>query len=81
MLLPNFVNMFKMVMSMQQCRYVDSCLLFLVAFIHFPFYLKVYQNSPELRRSLDPNLGYGEHHQHNTAMHYAAKHGMKHLLR
>ncbi|KZS01572.1 Ankyrin repeat and ibr domain containing, partial [Daphnia magna] len=43
--------------------------------------MQVYHNSPELRKSLDPNLSYGEHHQHNTAMHYASKHGMKHLLR
>jgi hypothetical protein len=42
---------------------------------------QVYHNSPELRKSLDPNLSYGEHHQHNTAIHYASKHGMKHLLR
>jgi len=43
--------------------------------------MQVIQNSPELRKTLDPNLGYGEHHQHNTAVHYASKHGMKHLLR
>ncbi|XP_066249800.1 ankyrin repeat and IBR domain-containing protein 1-like [Euwallacea similis] len=43
--------------------------------------MKIYQNSPELRKYLDPNVGYGEHHNHNTALHYAAKHGMKHLLR
>ncbi|RZF33312.1 hypothetical protein LSTR_LSTR007657 [Laodelphax striatellus] len=43
--------------------------------------MQIYQSSPELRKSLDPNLSYGENHQHNTALHYAAKHGMKHLLR
>ncbi|BET02792.1 IBR [Nesidiocoris tenuis] len=43
--------------------------------------MQVYQSSPELRKSLDPNLSYGDHHDHNTALHYAAKHGMKHLLR
>ncbi|XP_060529635.1 ankyrin repeat and IBR domain-containing protein 1-like isoform X2 [Cylas formicarius] len=43
--------------------------------------MQIYQNSPELRKNLDPNLSYGENHNHNTALHYAAKHGMKHLLR
>ncbi|XP_075209752.1 uncharacterized protein LOC142317242 [Lycorma delicatula] len=43
--------------------------------------MQIYQSSPELRKNLDPNISYGEHHQHNTALHYAAKHGMKHLLR
>lgn len=43
--------------------------------------MQIYQNSPELRKNLDPNLSYGDHHHHNTALHYAAKHGMKHLLR
>ncbi|KAB0801262.1 hypothetical protein PPYR_02047 [Photinus pyralis] len=43
--------------------------------------MQIYQNSPELRKNLDPNLSYGESHNHNTALHYAAKHGMKHLLR
>ena len=43
--------------------------------------MQVYQNSAELRRSLQPNCSYGDHHHHNTPMHYAAKHGMKHLIR
>ncbi|XP_066998592.2 uncharacterized protein [Anabrus simplex] len=43
--------------------------------------MQVFQSSPELRKNLDPNLSYGESHHHNTALHYAAKHGMKHLLR
>ncbi|KAF5282513.1 hypothetical protein FQA39_LY04920 [Lamprigera yunnana] len=43
--------------------------------------MQIYQNSPELRKNLDPHLSYGENHNHNTALHYAAKHGMKHLLR
>nr|CAI5842727.1 unnamed protein product [Callosobruchus analis] len=43
--------------------------------------MQIYQSSPELRKNLDPNLSYGDSHQHNTALHYAAKHGMKHLLR
>lgn len=40
----------------------------------------MYSNSPELK-SIDPNLSYGESHNHNTILYYAAKHGMKHLLR
>jgi ankyrin repeat/IBR domain-containing protein 1 len=40
----------------------------------------MYSNSPELK-TLDPNLSCGENHNHNTLLHYAAKHGMKHLLR
>ncbi|XP_059475498.1 ankyrin repeat and IBR domain-containing protein 1-like [Neocloeon triangulifer] len=43
--------------------------------------MQVFQSSPELRKHLDPNLSYGDNHQHNTALHYASKHGMKHLLR
>ncbi|XP_073992542.1 ankyrin repeat and IBR domain-containing protein 1-like isoform X3 [Rhodnius prolixus] len=43
--------------------------------------MEIYQSSPDLRRNFDPNLSYGESHGHNTALHYAAKHGMKHLLR
>lgn len=43
--------------------------------------MQVFQSSPELRSNLDPNASYGESHGHNTPLHYAAKHGMKHLLR
>ncbi|KAG8282877.1 hypothetical protein J6590_027311 [Homalodisca vitripennis] len=43
--------------------------------------MQVFQSSPELRKNLDPNLSYGDSHHHNTALHYAARHGMKHLLR
>eukprot|EP00090_Calanus_glacialis_P032991 TRINITY_DN54679_c0_g1_i1.p1 TRINITY_DN54679_c0_g1~~TRINITY_DN54679_c0_g1_i1.p1 ORF type:complete len:102 (+),score=23.68 TRINITY_DN54679_c0_g1_i1:45-350(+) len=43
--------------------------------------MQVYQGSGELRRQLDPNTSYGEAHQHNTPLHYAARHGMKHLIR
>lgn len=43
--------------------------------------MQVYQHSAELRRSLQPNCSYGDNHHHNTPMHYAAKHGMKHLIR
>lgn len=43
--------------------------------------MQVFQSSPELRTNLDPNGSYGESHFHNTPLHYAARHGMKHLLR
>ncbi|XP_045114482.1 ankyrin repeat and IBR domain-containing protein 1-like isoform X2 [Portunus trituberculatus] len=43
--------------------------------------MQVFQSSPELRSNLDPSASYGESHSHNTPLHYAAKHGMKHLLR
>lgn len=43
--------------------------------------MQVFQSSPELRSNLDPSASYGESHNHNTPLHYAAKHGMKHLLR
>lgn len=40
----------------------------------------MYSNFGDLK-TIDPNLSYGENHNHNTLLHYAAKHGMKHLLR
>ncbi|XP_022243991.1 ankyrin repeat and IBR domain-containing protein 1-like isoform X1 [Limulus polyphemus] len=43
--------------------------------------LQVFQNTPELRRTLDPNCSYGDSLQHNTPLHLAAKHAMKPLLR
>ncbi|EEB13189.1 protein ariadne-1, putative [Pediculus humanus corporis] len=43
--------------------------------------MQVFQSSPELQKNLNPNLSYGEHYNHDTALHFAAKHGMKHLLR
>ncbi|CAG0886401.1 unnamed protein product [Cyprideis torosa] len=43
--------------------------------------MQLYQTSPDLRKHLDPNLSYGDSHKNNTALHYAAKYGMKHLLR
>ena len=43
--------------------------------------MQVYQTSNELRRALDPNHSYGDQHFHNTPLHYAARHGMKHLIR
>ena len=43
--------------------------------------MQVYQSSSELRKALQPNYSYGDHHNHNTPLHYAAKHAMKHLIR
>lgn len=43
--------------------------------------MQVYQSSAELRKALQPNFSYGDHHGHNTPLHYAARHGMKHLIR
>jgi ankyrin repeat/IBR domain-containing protein 1 len=43
--------------------------------------MQVYQGSGELQRELEPNTSYGEAHHHNTPLHYAARHGMKHLIR
>ena len=45
--------------------------------------LHVYNNTSELRqgKALDPNLSYGDNHGHDTALHLAARHGMKALLR
>ena len=42
---------------------------------------QLYQSSAELQKGFNPNASYGESYSHNTAMHYAARHGMKHLLR
>ena len=43
--------------------------------------MQLYQGNPEFRRSLDPNLTYGESHQHNTPLHLVAQHSMKSMLR
>lgn len=43
--------------------------------------MQLYQGNPEFRRSLDPNLSYGESHQHNTPLHLVAQHSMKSMLR
>lgn len=68
---------------MQQCKYTINSLYQNINIFSSVCnsIMKVYHNSPELRKSFDPNLSYGENHQHNTAIHYASKHGMKHLLR
>ncbi|XP_046380179.1 ankyrin repeat and IBR domain-containing protein 1-like isoform X2 [Haliotis rufescens] len=43
--------------------------------------LQLYGNNSDLRKALDPNCSYGDSHQHETPLHYAARHGMKGLLR
>ncbi|GAB6029004.1 hypothetical protein CHUAL_004792 [Chamberlinius hualienensis] len=43
--------------------------------------MQIFQSSPDLQKSLNPNLSYGDSYQHNTPLHFAAKHAMKHLLR
>ena len=43
--------------------------------------MQLYHGNPEFRRSLDPNLSYGESHQHNTPLHFVAQHSMKSMLR
>ncbi|XP_070570683.1 ankyrin repeat and IBR domain-containing protein 1-like isoform X2 [Ptychodera flava] len=43
--------------------------------------MQLYMNSPELRKSLDPNLSYGDNYNHDTPLHYVSKHAMKSLLR
>ncbi|XP_077997276.1 uncharacterized protein LOC144450510 [Glandiceps talaboti] len=43
--------------------------------------MQLYMNSPELRKSLDPNLSYGDNYNHDTPLHCVSRHGMKSLLR
>ncbi|XP_076461303.1 ankyrin repeat and IBR domain-containing protein 1-like [Babylonia areolata] len=43
--------------------------------------LQLYTNNTDLQKGLDPNCSYGDSHQHETPLHYAARHGMKTLLR
>ncbi|XP_030638382.1 ankyrin repeat and IBR domain-containing protein 1 isoform X2 [Chanos chanos] len=42
---------------------------------------QLYEGNPQFKESLDPNTSYGEPYQHNTALHYAARHAMTRLLR
>lgn len=42
---------------------------------------QIYDSSPQLRETLDPNSSYGEAYQHNTPMHYSTRHAMTRLLR
>ncbi|KAL3854879.1 hypothetical protein ACJMK2_014115 [Sinanodonta woodiana] len=43
--------------------------------------MNLYNNQSDLRKALDPNCSYGDSHQHETPLHYAARHGMKSLIR
>ncbi|XP_028841127.1 ankyrin repeat and IBR domain-containing protein 1 [Denticeps clupeoides] len=42
---------------------------------------QLYESNPQFKESLDPNMSYGEPYQHNTPLHYAARHAMVRLLR
>uniref|UniRef100_A0A665U4J5 Ankyrin repeat and IBR domain-containing protein 1 n=1 Tax=Echeneis naucrates TaxID=173247 RepID=A0A665U4J5_ECHNA len=42
---------------------------------------QLYENNPQFKEALDPNSTYGESYQHNTPLHYAARHAMTRLLR
>ncbi|XP_072180798.1 ankyrin repeat and IBR domain-containing protein 1-like [Diadema setosum] len=42
---------------------------------------EIYQHSVEFQKAFDPNVSYGEHYDHNTALHYACRHGMHRLVR
>ncbi|XP_041040834.1 ankyrin repeat and IBR domain-containing protein 1-like isoform X3 [Carcharodon carcharias] len=42
---------------------------------------QLYESNPQFKESLDPNTSYGEPYQHNTPLHYAARHAMSKLLR
>uniref|UniRef100_A0A8C9Z8C5 Ankyrin repeat and IBR domain-containing protein 1 n=1 Tax=Sander lucioperca TaxID=283035 RepID=A0A8C9Z8C5_SANLU len=42
---------------------------------------QLYESNPQFKEALDPNSTYGESYQHNTPLHYAARHAMTHLLR
>ncbi|TNN22234.1 Ankyrin repeat and IBR domain-containing protein 1 [Liparis tanakae] len=43
--------------------------------------VQLYESNPQFKEALDPNASYGEAYQHNTALHYAARHAMSRLLR
>uniref|UniRef100_A0A3Q3BCU0 RBR-type E3 ubiquitin transferase n=1 Tax=Kryptolebias marmoratus TaxID=37003 RepID=A0A3Q3BCU0_KRYMA len=42
---------------------------------------QLYESNPQFKEALDPNSTYGESYQHNTPLHYAARHAMMRLLR
>lgn len=42
---------------------------------------QLYVQNPDIRERLDPNSPNKDSPEHNTPLHYAAKHGMKSLLR
>ncbi|XP_061919463.1 ankyrin repeat and IBR domain-containing protein 1-like isoform X2 [Entelurus aequoreus] len=41
----------------------------------------LYESNLQFKEALDPNSTYGESYQHNTPLHYAARHAMTRLLR
>uniref|UniRef100_A0A671XI14 Ankyrin repeat and IBR domain-containing protein 1 n=1 Tax=Sparus aurata TaxID=8175 RepID=A0A671XI14_SPAAU len=41
----------------------------------------LYESNQQFKEALDPNATYGESYQHNTPLHYAARHAMTRLLR
>lgn len=43
--------------------------------------MHIYLKNPDIKRNLDPNHSFGVNHGHNTALHYAALHGMKAFVR
>lgn len=42
---------------------------------------QLYESNQQFRDALDPNSTYGESYQHNTPLHYVARHAMTRLLR
>ncbi|KAM4633718.1 ankyrin repeat and IBR domain-containing protein 1-like isoform 2-T2 [Polymixia lowei] len=42
---------------------------------------QLYESNPQFKEALDPNATYGEPYQHNTPLHYAARHAMTRILR
>uniref|UniRef100_A0A8C7XDY9 RBR-type E3 ubiquitin transferase n=1 Tax=Oryzias sinensis TaxID=183150 RepID=A0A8C7XDY9_9TELE len=42
---------------------------------------QLYESNLQFKEALDPNATYGESYQHNTALHYAARHAMIRLIR
>ncbi|XP_030644987.1 ankyrin repeat and IBR domain-containing protein 1 [Chanos chanos] len=42
---------------------------------------QLYESNPQFKDALDPNASYGEPYQHNTPLHYAARHAMSRLIR
>ncbi|KAM3614414.1 uncharacterized protein V6R79_013845 [Siganus canaliculatus] len=42
---------------------------------------QLYESNQQFRDALDPNSTYGDSYQHNTPLHYAARHAMSRLLR
>ncbi|MEQ2159303.1 Ankyrin repeat and IBR domain-containing protein 1, partial [Goodea atripinnis] len=42
---------------------------------------QLYESNPQFKEALDPNATYGESYQHNTPLHYVARHAMMRILR